>query len=72
VETDREDRGPASDVAPPLPGTVEAFMRLVEAGWDAEWPPAQGIHTVVVPVYVEQRAAALLWVRCSRRPNADT
>ena len=38
---DRENRGRASDNAPPLPGTVEAFMRLVEAGWDAEvGPPA--------------------------------
>src|SRR6201991_1801282 len=29
---DREDRGRASDFAPPLPGTVGAFMRLAEAG----------------------------------------
>ncbi|WP_156763426.1 DUF222 domain-containing protein, partial [Mycobacterium scrofulaceum] len=26
----------ASDVRPPLPGTLEAFLRLVEAGWDVE------------------------------------
>ncbi|WP_254848648.1 DUF222 domain-containing protein, partial [Mycobacterium sp. IS-2888] len=26
----------ASDNAPPLPSTLEAFMRLVETGWDAE------------------------------------
>jgi hypothetical protein len=58
---DREDRGPASDIAPPLPGTVEAFMRLVEAGWDAEVARRPHGHhtTVVVHVDVEQRAAAL-------------
>ncbi|OQZ87668.1 hypothetical protein BST11_26895, partial [Mycobacterium alsense] len=31
---DRESGDHASDAAPPLPGTVEAFMRLVETGWD--------------------------------------
>ena len=58
---DREDREPTSDIAPPLPGTVEAFMRLVEAGWDAEAARRpHGQHTtVVVHVDVEQRAAAL-------------
>ena len=58
---DREDRGRASDIAPPLPGTVEAFMRLVEAGWDAEVARRPHGHhtTVVVHVDVEQRAAAL-------------
>src|SRR5438270_8782923 len=25
-----------SDERPPVPGTVEAFLRLIEAGWDAE------------------------------------
>jgi hypothetical protein len=51
----------AGDQRPPLPGTVEAFMRLVEAGWDAETARrAHGHHTtVVVHVDVEQRAAAL-------------
>src|ERR1700761_1928217 len=58
---DRGNRGGASDVAPPLPGTVEAFMRLVEAGWDAEaarrpqGQPTSGL----VPLDVAQRAAAL-------------
>ena len=53
------DRG--SDSAPPLPGTFEAFMRLVEAGWDAEAARRpHGQHTtVVVHVDVAQRAAAL-------------
>ena len=58
---DHEDREPASDVAPPLPTTVEAFMRLVESGWDAEAARRpHGQHTtVVVHVDVAQRAAAL-------------
>ncbi len=58
---DRENRGRASDIAPPLPGTVEAFMRLVEAGWDAEVARRPHGHhtTVVMHVDVEQRAAAL-------------
>jgi Domain of unknown function (DUF222)/HNH endonuclease len=52
---------PTSDIAPPLPGTVEAFIRLVEAGWDAEAARRpHGQHTtVVVHVDVEQRAATL-------------
>jgi hypothetical protein len=60
----KHDRGNgdcASDIAPPFPGTVEAFMRLVEAGWDAEAARRPHGHhtTVVVHVDVEQRAAAL-------------
>ena len=49
------------DQRPPLPSTGDAFMRLIEAGWDAEAarrPHAQHT-TVVVHVDVEQRAAAL-------------
>ena len=46
---------------PPLPGRCEAFMRLVEAGWDAEAARRpHGQHTtVVVHLDVNQRAAAL-------------
>jgi hypothetical protein len=46
---------------PPLPTTVEAFMRLVQAGWDAEAARRPHGHhtTVVLHVDVEQRAAAL-------------
>ena len=46
---------------PPMPSTVDAFMRLVEAGWDAEAARRpHGQHTtVVVHVDVEQKAAAL-------------
>src|SRR6478736_761105 len=33
---DHDNGTRTSDAAPPVPGTGEAFMRLVEAGWDAE------------------------------------
>ncbi|RAU98813.1 hypothetical protein DQP58_05020 [Mycobacterium colombiense] len=51
----------AGDQRPPVPGTVEAFMRLVEAGWDVEVARRpHGQHTtVVVHLDVEQPAAAL-------------
>ena len=46
---------------PPVPGTGEAFMRLVQAGWDTEAARRpHGQHTtVVVHLDVHQRAAAL-------------
>jgi hypothetical protein len=51
----------AGDQAPPMPGSAEAFMRLVEASWDAE--AARRPHgqqtTVVVHVDAQQRVAAL-------------
>ncbi len=58
---DRGNDAAVSDQRPPLPGTLEAFMRLVEAGWDAEATRRpHGQHTtVVVHLDVEQRAAAL-------------
>jgi hypothetical protein len=58
---DRDNGDRACDQLPPLPGTVEAFMRLVEAGWDAEAFRRPHGHqtTVVVHVDVEKRAAAL-------------
>ncbi|OSC41568.1 HNH endonuclease signature motif containing protein [Mycobacterium decipiens] len=58
---DHEKRDRASDQGPPLPGTVEAFMRLVEAGWDAEATRRPHGHhtTVVMHLDVRQRAAAL-------------
>src|SRR6476659_2682498 len=46
---------------PPLPGTVDAFLRLVAAGWDADAarrPPGQPTP-VVVHLDVEQRVGAL-------------
>jgi hypothetical protein len=58
---DHGDGERASDQSPPLPTTGEAFMRLVEAGWDAEVTRRPHGHhsTVVVHVDVKQRAAAL-------------
>src|SRR6516162_5859707 len=58
---DHGDGAGAADQRPPLPSTAEAFMRLVEAGWDAEATRRpHGQHTtVVVHLDVEQRAAAL-------------
>jgi len=39
----------APHAAPPMPGTLEAFVRLVEAGWDAEAARRpHGQHTTVV------------------------
>jgi hypothetical protein len=57
----KRDGAGASGQRPPVPSTIEAFMRLVEAGWDAEAARRpHGQHTtVVVHVDVEQRAAAL-------------
>jgi hypothetical protein len=60
----KQDRGKGdrtSQNCPPLPTTVEALMRLVQAGWDAEAARRPHGHhtTVVVHVDVEQRAAAL-------------
>ncbi len=58
---DRANSEPASESAPPLPGDLEAFLRLVETGWDAEATRRpHGQHTtVVVHLDVAQRAAAL-------------
>ncbi|OBF59948.1 hypothetical protein A5753_20825, partial [Mycobacterium sp. 852002-51971_SCH5477799-a] len=60
----RHDHGDGERVAqnaPPLPSTVEAFMRLVEAGWDTEAARRpHGQHTTVVAhVDVAQRVGAL-------------
>ncbi len=58
---DHAGGGRVSDQAPPLPGGVDAFMSLVEAGWDsAVARRQQGQHTtVVVHLDVKQRTAAL-------------
>ncbi|ASW91463.1 HNH endonuclease signature motif containing protein [Mycobacterium marseillense] len=60
----RRDHGEGAGVGdqrPPVPGTAEAFMRLIEAGWDSEATRRpHGQHTtVVVHLDVAQRAAAL-------------
>jgi hypothetical protein len=51
----------AADQRPPVPGTGEAFMRLVEAGWDVEAARRpHGQHTtVVMHLDVAQRIGAL-------------
>jgi hypothetical protein len=58
---DHDNAEHPTDHAPPLPDTTDAFMRLVEAGWDAEAarrPHAQHT-TVVVHLDVKERIAAL-------------
>ncbi|MDT5097722.1 MAG: hypothetical protein QOC76_1459 [Mycobacterium sp.] len=50
-----------SNQRPPMPGTADAFMRLVEAGWDAEVARRPHSHhtTVVIHLDVKERLAAL-------------
>lgn len=56
----REDND-SHESSPPMPGDLEAFLRLVEAGWDAEAArrPHSAHTTVVVHVDVEKRTGAL-------------
>ena len=58
---DHDNRDRATDHRPPLPTTAEAFMRLVEAGWDAEAARRPHGHhtTVVMHLDVKARAASL-------------
>ena len=58
---DHDNGERASDQGPPLPTAAEAFMRLVETGWDAEVARRPHGHhtTVVMHLDVKQRAAAL-------------
>ena len=58
---DHGNGGGGSEQRPPLPTLTEAFLRLVEAGWDTEAARRpHGQHTtVVVHLDVAQRAAAL-------------
>ncbi len=58
---DHADGKDVSENAAPLPGTVEAFLRLVETGWDLEAARRpHGQHTtVVVHLDVAARVAAL-------------
>ena len=57
---DGNDNG-ATDQRPPIPTTIDAFMRLVETGWDTEATRRPHGHhsTVVVHLDLAQRAAAL-------------
>jgi hypothetical protein len=58
---DHADSEPVSDQRPPLPTTGDAFMSLIEAGWDAD--AARRPHgqrtTVVAHLDVKDRIAAL-------------
>ena len=58
---DRDNDGRVLDQRPPLPSTVDAFMRLVETGWDSEVARRpHGQHTaIVMHLDIEQRIAAL-------------
>ena len=60
-EDDDGDDHAASDRRAPMPGTIDAFMALVEAGWDVEASRRpHGQHTtVVVHVDIEKRTGAL-------------
>ncbi len=58
---DHGEGGDGSQGRPPMPNTADAFLALVEAGWDAETarrPHAQRT-TVVVHLDVEKRTGAL-------------
>ena len=58
---DHDNGDRTADHSPPLPSTGEAFMRLVEAGWDAEAARRPHGHhtTVVMHLDVKERVAAL-------------
>jgi hypothetical protein len=58
---DRDSGERAADQRPPVPSTGEAFMRLVESGWDAEATRRPHGHhtTVVMHLDVKERIAAL-------------
>ncbi len=58
---DRGENEQVSENAPPMPGTLEAFLRLVEAGWDTEAARRpHGQHTtVVMHLDVDKRVGAL-------------
>jgi hypothetical protein len=60
-DTGKKNDNGESDARPPLPGTVEAFMRLVEAGWDTEVARRPHGHhtTVVIHLDVAERVASL-------------
>ncbi len=63
-----------SENCPPLPSTVEAFMRLVEAGWTPRRPAAR---TGIAPRWWctsmwSSASRGCIWVRCCLTPSADT
>jgi uncharacterized protein DUF222/HNH endonuclease len=58
---DGDGNGDESEQRPPIPGAVDAFMELVEAGWDADVSRRPHGHqtTVIVHLDVKDRVAAL-------------
>ncbi|MCV7173007.1 DUF222 domain-containing protein [Mycobacterium manitobense] len=58
---DHTDGDVASEQAPPMPTTVDAFMTLVDAGWDTEVArrPHGQRTTVVAHVDIEEQVASL-------------
>ena len=58
---DRDSSGGKPDQQPPMPTRIDAFMRLVETGWDAEVQrrPHGQRTTVVVHLDVKQQIGAL-------------
>jgi hypothetical protein len=58
---DHGERDEASDQAPPFPTVADAFMRLVEHGWDADAVARPHGHrtTVVIHVDVESQVGSL-------------
>src|SRR5258705_9497369 len=61
AEWKQDNGGHGSDQGPPLPNATDAFMRLVEAGWDADVARRpHGQHTTVVAhLDVKDKAAQL-------------
>jgi hypothetical protein len=58
---DHAEDGRVSDQAPPLPTTIDAFMSLIEAGWDTEVArrPHGQRTTVVAHLDVDRQVASL-------------
>ncbi|ORA78558.1 hypothetical protein BST28_14455 [Mycolicibacter kumamotonensis] len=61
AEYKRDHDDGASQQRPPLPNTADAFMRLLETGWDTEATRRPHGHhtTVVMHLDIEQKAAQL-------------
>ncbi|ORV45488.1 hypothetical protein AWC02_12980 [Mycolicibacter engbaekii] len=61
AEWKRDCGGATPDHQPPIPGNIDAFMQLVESGWDAEVQrrPHGQRTTVVLHVDVERQIGAL-------------
>lgn len=61
AQDEQDERMAPPEQAPPFPSTVEAFMSLVEAGWDTEVAarPHSAHATLVVHVDVDKPVASL-------------